>query len=815
LTEGQIPASVEQRAEERGDRLRAKGEGSMTRTLSLSTSVLALVCCGAVHAQTAPATAGSSSASASSGGVEVVVVTAERRTENLMTTPITASVLNAQDLKSLDVVDVNSLQFVVPNVTINDLGQGVDFDIRGIGKGEHNTQTPVGVVTYRDGASTFPGYVTAEPYYDIANVAVFRGPQGTFVGQNATGGAVFVTTNDPDLEGGYGGYATAQYGNYNDEQLQGAVNIPITDDFALRVSGFGESRDSFYKMIDTDPADACPHDKYVGCKPGYNAANLKEAAGRLSALWQPTSNLTISLKYDALYQDFGAAPAVPFTQLLPVGAVVQPWGFINPYHNKNLFDVTANAPEGRMDREQRGILKIDYTFGNGIKLQSISDYNVGNGRWRTDLDLTSYGNPSDFPYFGSVSDWTFFDSVDETIYSEELNLISPDNQPITWVMGAYAQENYYGWRRPYQFYITVGPRIGTDPTPNPSNFYQYTSYTFQGHTSNEDYAGFGQVEAKLGDGVSISLGGRWTETRSHNDVTIWNYGGVPFGVPSDDIQSEQSSALTYKGAIDWAVNDGDFLYAFVATGYTGGGLNTFTSATSGPAPFDKVTDTDFEAGWKRNSWFDGHLRTEVDAFYTDYDHFQVTLSDPSTPLETYEINLPSTTKIYGAEGEAQASFGQFSATATIGLLKSAIGNFWAVDPRYFQVASGTCNPSVGGTDIYCTNVKGHSITYAPSFTYNFSAQYAFNLGNSSTLIPRINFAHVASQWASMFDNAALGDHLGARNLLGAQLEYDIGDWSASLYGDNLTNQQYVASNNSGGLYAGPPRQFGVRLTKTF
>ena len=796
----------------------------MKSALILSTSVLALVCCSAAQAQTQ--TASSTSTSASNGKIEEVVVTAERRSEDLMKTPITASVLTGQDLQNRDVVNVRDLQFVAPNLTVNDLGQGVDFDIRGIGKGEHNTQTPVGVVTYRDGASTFPGYLTDEPYYDIANVEVYRGPQGTFVGQNATGGAVFVTTNDPTLGGGYGGYAQAQYGNYNDAELQGAVDIPITDDLAIRISGYGERRDSFYTMIDRDPADNCPHNQYVGCKPGYNDADLNEAAGRLSVLWKPSQDLTVSLKYDALYQDFGAAPGVPFSQLLPAGTPVLPYGTLNPYHNSNLFDVTANAPEGRMDREQRAILKVDYTFGNGIKLQSISDYNFGNGRWRTDLDSSDYGNPSDFPYFGSTSDWTFFDSVDETVYSQEFDLISPDNRPITWVMGAYGQENYYGWLPPYQFYITVGPRLGSDPTPNPGNLYQYTSYTFQGHTSNEDYAGFGQIDAKLGDGFSVSLGGRWTETRSHNAVDLWNYGngfGVTTLTPTviDDNESQQSSALTYKAAIDWAPNDGDFLYAFVATGYTGGGLNTFVNATGGPSPFNKVTDTDFEAGWKRSSWLDGHLRTELDAFYTDYDHFQVTLSDPNAPMNTYEINLPKTTKIYGAEGDAEASFGQFSLNANIGLLKSSIGNFWTIDPRYSLLAGAftaplfTCNANTGGNNPYCVNVKGHPITYAPDFTFNVGAQYAFKIGNGDTLTPRISFAHVAPQWASIFDNPALGDTLGARNLLGAQLEYETGSWLFALYGDNLTNQQYVASNNSGTLYAGAPRMFGIRITKVF
>jgi iron complex outermembrane receptor protein len=96
-----------------------------------------------------------------------------------------------------------------------------------------------------------------------------------------------------------------------------------------------------------------------------------------------------------------------------------------------------------------------------------------------------------------------------------------------------------------------------------------------------------------------------------------------------------------------------------------------------------------------------------------------------------------------------------------------------------------------------------------------AVQYAFKLGGGDTLTPRINFAYVAPQWASVFDTPALGDRLGARNLLGAQLEYETGSWVFALYGANLNNQQYVTSNNSGTLYAGNPRQFGLRITKVF
>src|SRR3954470_24717379 len=137
---------------------------------------------------------------------QVVTATAQRRTEPLQTTSISATVLSGEDLSRAGIGVVDQLQFSTPSATVNNFGQGINFDIRGIGKAETNTQTTTGVITYRDGVATFPGYFAEEPYYDIARVEILRGPQGTFVGQNATGGAVFVTSQDPIINGGYRGY---------------------------------------------------------------------------------------------------------------------------------------------------------------------------------------------------------------------------------------------------------------------------------------------------------------------------------------------------------------------------------------------------------------------------------------------------------------------------------------------------------------------------------------------------------------------------------------------------------------------------------
>ncbi|HUB85188.1 MAG TPA: TonB-dependent receptor plug domain-containing protein, partial [Rhizomicrobium sp.] len=245
----------------------------MRHALSLSVSILTLICCSAAYAQT-------TTSDESKNTVETVTVTAERRPENLMKTPISADVLSAADLANKGVARVDDLQFSMPNVAVDNFGQGIDFNIRGIGKGEHNSQTLPGVITYRDGVATFPGYITEEPYYDVSSVQVLRGPQGTFVGQNATGGAVFVTSNDPVIGGSYDGYVMAGAGNYSEYDAQGAVNIPINDTLAVRIALFGDSRDSFFHITDSDPADACPHDQYAGCKHGYNPGNQRWAAGR-------------------------------------------------------------------------------------------------------------------------------------------------------------------------------------------------------------------------------------------------------------------------------------------------------------------------------------------------------------------------------------------------------------------------------------------------------------------------------------------------------------------------------------------------------
>jgi iron complex outermembrane receptor protein len=757
-----------------------------TAFLWAGASAAAFAWCGQAQAEAAqpdsvqPST---TSASAESRSSEIVI-TARRRSENLMKTAISGTVLTGADLANKGVVTVDALQFAAPSITVNNFGQGNDFNIRGIGKGEHNTQTTTGVITYRDGAPTFPGYVTEEPYYDIANIQVLRGPQGTIVGQNATGGAVFVNTNDPVIGGGYHGYLTASYGNYNDIGAQGAVNIPISSTFAARGAFYGERRDSFYHI--TGPG---------GSNYPFNKGDLRMYAGRLSLLWKPIEGLTITSKTDADYLNMGAYPADPYYHRF---ATIPGTGAANPTKT-DLFDITANAPEAARDKFFREILRVEYSFAGGIRLRSVSAYAKANTMYRADLDGTASDTAS--PVDGTMNNWAFFDSVDERQISQEFNLISPDSQRFTWLLGAFGMWNKYWFLKPYQFVIDTNY-----PLPDSNPFKPFFVYSLQGINPTSSVAAFGQVGYAITPDLKAELGARYTVSKTRNDVDVLQY-----GTPILDKQSAEFRDFSYKASLGWTINPNHYVYGFVATGFRPGGLNVPVGAGA-LDPFDSEKVQSFEAGWK-GTFAGGHVRATIDGFYNNYKNFQVIIGYPLLPVFGIEVNVPGKTKIYGAEAELNLRFDRLSIDGGVSLLHSSLAQFYAVDPRGTSLAS--CDPETGPQSATCINLKGQEQTYAPNFTFNASISYAFPLGRADTLTPRINYGHVGPQWATLFENPALGDRISDRNIVNAQLAWAHHNWTVTAYATNLTNQHYVAALNSGLDFAGAPRQFGIRVGKVF
>ncbi len=742
----------------------------------LSASVAALICAGTAHAQSAPTTdpakAADASASTSDGAAkDDIVITAERRSTSLQRTSVAASVLTGEDLIRKSVNGVEGLQFATPSLTVNTSGQSNSFNIRGIGKTEITSSIGVGVVTYRDGVATFPGYFQTEPYYDIASVEVLRGPQGTFAGGNATGGAVFITETNPDTKR-VGGYALAQYGNYNDVKLQGAVNVPLSDTFAVRFASNYEHRDTFFKV--TGP--------WTG-----NPGNLDSISTRMSVLWQPDSHLRILIKGDYNLVKYGGFPAGPAYSVV---------GGVPVANTSDPFKVTSNAPLEGQDEFGRISANISYTFDSGLTIRSISGYQKGTTQERIDTDGTATGNPG-----VSVGNDTFQDFAHERILSQEINIVSPDSGPFTWLVGGYVQSDKYLFPAG-NGYVAL--------TPNSL----LTSLRIEGTNPHTSTAAFGQIGYKLGGGLQITLGARWSRTTSRNDavfpVTLPLL-GINTAIPQHDFTADKK--LDGKVALNWTIDRNNFIYAFVATGSKAGGLNGPNLFAQPPKAFKPEEVTDIELGYK-GTLLNGHLRTQIGGYYNRYKNFQVSIVDPTTPSYNSIYNVSKPTTLYGFEASAQGAFDGFLFDIAASVSHSEVGDFFAFDPRLAH--SGTCNPATGpATATGCVALGGRRQTYSPQFTLSVGAQYAIKLGGDATLTPRVDFAHISSVWGTLFERADLGDYLGERNILNAQLTLATGKWSIGGYATNLTDQHYIGSLNGNRRLPGAPRQYGVRVSRSF
>jgi iron complex outermembrane recepter protein len=738
-----------------------------TNSFSRCTPVLILAVSAAIPVKTYAQTA--ANAAANTGELAEVVVTAERRSTDLQLAPLAATVLTGEDLLNRSVNSIDQLQFTTPSLTVNDFGQGNMFNIRGIGKGESNVQTPSGVVTYRDGIPVIGTFLQNEPYYDIDSIQVLRGPQGTFAGVNATGGALFITEKNPDL-GSVNGYGQVQYGNYNDRGWQGAINLPLSDTFAARIAVNGERRQTFFNL--TGP--------YTG-DPGIVDSNDV----RVSLLYQPFDALRILVKTDYNNINNGGYPGKPYT--IPGG----------------LFNVSTDVNAYAFDEFTRSVIDVAYTFENGVLLHSISGYQHARAAQNIDLD----GTFRDFSSSATFSDYGRFET-----YSEELDVVSPNSGFFRWIAGAFFEHEVDELPSGNGFNIDI---LATTPYPTP--LLPLVNINLQYNTPKKHEAVFGQVSFEFTDQWELQAGARYNHSTfdlTDTQTTNLLFPPPPLALPASNSQSESDSKVTGKVDLNYKLNPDNFLYAFVATGHKDGGLNTNLGEPPVIRP-ENLTDT--EVGWK-STFLDRHLRTQTDAFYTTYQDFQVSLPDPAT--ETAPIlNAPHAT-VWGFEVQAQAELANLSADASASYIHGRFGSFYAIDSRVFAAPYPPCSLDFGPASATCSNLTGHQLPNSPTWTANAGVQYTFHVGAEQTVTPRLDYAYVGSQWATVFENQGFADQFGSRSLLNARLSYGIRKLEISLYATNLTNKEYTAAQGVGSpvpvlLYPGNPRQFGILAKMSF
>ena len=188
--------------------------------------------------------------------LEEVIVTAERREQSLQDTPISATVLTNDIIETKGIDDIYGVQNAAPSLSITEVGRSTFINIRGVGIARSAPTTTPGVAYYNDGVFIAKEVFIGNTFYDLKSIEVLRGPQGTLTGQNSTGGAVYVRTPEPEYEKMFG-YIDQTFGDYDRFRTIAAVNVPISDNAAIRVAGTYNTSGSFSKCLNcpTTPGD--------------------------------------------------------------------------------------------------------------------------------------------------------------------------------------------------------------------------------------------------------------------------------------------------------------------------------------------------------------------------------------------------------------------------------------------------------------------------------------------------------------------------------------------------------------------------------
>jgi iron complex outermembrane recepter protein len=719
-----------------------------------------------------------------------VIVTAERRATDVQHTAISMIATSGDDLTNAHVLTIGDLQTTSPGIEINTAGQYSSINIRGIGNGAVNPAITPGIAVQRDGLIQAETIELSEPFYDIDHVEILRGPQGTFIGQSSTGGAVLIVSKSPTFDG-VSGYVNLLEGDYSNTKVDAAVNLPISDTLAARVAVNWERRGSFY-------FDAGSAQTVITQSPLSDPDHVDQQNVRVSLLWKPTDNFSALFKYENNHSSTGGTPDQPNQNVYFVNGVA----FHSPFyaystHEPFVLNGDFQARQSDETNDRAG-LELKYTLPDGILIRSLSGFQHDDIRENFDGDGTSANAIYSYHLIGP----------DNNYESEELTVASPDTSPLTWIGGAswfyrdtpVRQATYYEPGPPY-------PATGADSTP--AQIQQLNI-----HAAQRTSGIFGQVSYQIVDPLQLQLGVR--ENWDYN----FNNGGINIIIPPAGLNIPvalgghfHDSVPTWKAGLNYTPIENEFIYGFVARGYKSGGVNA-----GSPVNFDPEHVTDYELGLK-SKFLDNHVQTSIGGYYINFDGLQLPVTNPFTGAQGDVANTGNS-KIKGIEASVEAHLVGFNFNASLAYNDTSVGAISLI-ATYRLPPTANNNPQCVGAQTtgcfnyapYLVNLSGGANPFSPKVVFDTGLDYGIPLG-SATLRPRVTFSHTDKQYGSIFqtDNYFL---MNARNLVGANLAYESGPWNVQAFVTNLTNETYVQAYTGNFEYYGAPRQYGVRLSRTF
>lgn len=719
-------------------------------------------------------------------GIADIVVTAQKRAENIQDVPISITAISGDAFGSTQGTTLQALQGQIPNVQIDNFAntpQSAVFTVRGIGVIEPDPYAGNTVSIVVDGVPQFFSMGALLDLYDVNRIEVLRGPQGTLFGANTTGGVINVVTAQPTGE--FGGQIKGVYGNYNRFDVTGSIEAPLIKDvLSFKVAGIHTQRQGWTTNV-VDGSD-------MGSK------NLD--AVRAYLRFTPAGDFDATLQGEYVNARNGSPIIVngarpgealyvaPGTQ----GMYVSPCAGIGSCKAPNRYLSANNTvpDESNMDTYS-GTLTMNWSSTPLGDLTSITGYKHFKLREFTDQDGTPlFLNDT----YRRTTGWQF---------SQELRTSVAITDTIDLIAGGFYLKDSYNHIQAYRLQFAAPGLLQT-------NLQDQDNYSI---------SGFAQAYWQVTDRLKLQAGIRYSHERTRSAPSLITSIGNPLGsnysgegnlvIGSFTTGGRKSwNNVGWKLGADYQIMDDTLLYASWARGFKSGG---FTARVGVPAdganPFDPEKVDTFEAGVKADL-LDRHLRINLAAFYTNYRDMQVAqiYFDRETSTQGNRILNAGKSEIKGFELEATAvPVTGMTLRGSLAYLDARYKEFLYSDPLSGQVL----------------DLKGFRLQNAPKWNATFGANFVVPLGNGAELVTDVNYTYTASKYyTAILDTAR--SRIQPTHMVDGTLTYrpDGGAWSIGLWGTNLLDSRYLSTVYDSPGYAGlagyaPPRQYGASASFDF
>ncbi|WP_298287626.1 TonB-dependent receptor [Novosphingobium sp.] len=813
----------------------------------LSAPAMANAAVAADEAQAAPqdsSTDATTTSTSNAGQLNEIVVTALRRDSNLQSTPVAVSAVDANLIQQASPRDLGDLAAFVPNFSANTITNfnAASFAMRGVG------QTSIIVYFEPPVAVLVDDFVVSSvqtqllDVFDVQQVEVLRGPQGTLFGKNTTGGAVTVRTKRPEL-GAVGVDARAELGSFGTKRFQTALNVPIGENLALRLVGGAEKTDGFYKNgACYGPVTGFVPNKFngrTGCLDGESAGGKDVVNLRAKLLWEPTDRIRLLAQYEWLRDRSETVPSVNENGLYTgnTAFLTDVLNAVRPNPNSN--DPLDNAA---VSYRQDGLIKMrdgQRISVDGIYLNGDIDFDFGTltsvTGWRKQESRIPNSYAGAVPIAADGQPLSIFDATrddNRKTFQQELRFATDFGGNFDMVLGGFYQ------RETIDF--CVAQLLGfLDLTSGPLPFGNWndTPYILCNAQKSRSKAAFAEGTYKITPEITFTAGVRYTwedkEWYGRQQVFIpeLNGGFDPsiqidealdasvFKFPAGVIRVDNSARrATWRASLGWQATPDIFAYATYSRGFKSGGfndqiggfaafgadVNAFRTAARATNP---ETADSYEAGIK-TELFDRRLRFNLTGFYVKYKDLQKQLNVPITVngqsnQVTIFVNAASAT-VKGLEAEATARlFEGFTLRGVLGYQDAAYDSYTAPGAGY--------------------DLATAPLDRAPKWQWTVDGTYEVPVSSEFKFVANASAAYTSRNLNTQAIDDPLGNtFLNARTLVNASLTLAQVDnkYYVRVMGRNLTDERYrIASQNVAGLWLnsnfGAPRYFGAEVGVKF